>query len=143
MEERISRCSLEGGRLDGAPGAAADDGYLHGGAESRRPRREGRVSWGSSVIGGGGEEGGCGSGCESCRGGRVLSHSLQGCAPPLDSNCSRDRLLIRAPPRCSREACCLVRVLSCVLDPLSEPSAPIKPTIPPLPTRSSLEAWIL
>ena len=58
----MSRCSLEGGRLGGAPGAVAGAvvGYLHGGAESRRPRLGGVASWGSSVIGGGGEDAGCG-----------------------------------------------------------------------------------
>lgn len=148
MEERMSRCSVEGGRLGGAPGAVAGAavGYLHGGAESKRPRRSGMASWGSSEIGGGGEDVGCGSGCESCRGGRVRSHSRQGCAelaPPLVSSCSRDLLLISAPARCSLDACRLVRVLSCTLDPPTELSAPASPATPIPAIRSSLEAWML
>lgn len=62
MEDRMSRCSLDGWRLGGAPRAGR--GYLHGGAESSRPRWGRGDSWGSSLIGGGGEEGGGWSGCE-------------------------------------------------------------------------------
>lgn len=72
MDERMSRCSLEGGLsgimpeaaplMDDDGGSKADaplrgGGYLHEGAESSRPRRVGRTScccwWGSSLMDGG------------------------------------------------------------------------------------------
>lgn len=143
IEERMSRCSLEGWRLAGAPGAVVGMGYLHGGAESNLPCRKCRASWGSSVIGGGGEEVEWDSGCESWRGGRVRSHSRHGCGnaptPPFDSSCSREQL------RCSLDACCLISELSGTLIPPKEPpSIPVRPPTPIIPApRSSLEAWML
>lgn len=76
----------------------------------------------------------------------MRSHSRHGWAwapTPLVSSCSRDLLLISAPPKCSRdEACRRVSVFSCDLDPLRYPSIPA-PTAPPFPLKSSLEAWTL
>lgn len=152
MEDRISRCSLDGCRTRGLGGKSATcgtvcPGYLHGGAESSRPLawlEEGSCScWGSSEIGGGGEEEGGWSGSEGWRGGRVRSHSRHGWAwppTPFVSSCSLDLLLISAPPRCSLdEACRRVSVFSCDLDPLRYPSIPA----PPFALKSSLEAWTL
>lgn len=142
IEERMSRCSLEGWRLGGAPGAVAGMGYLHEGTVSNLPCRECRASWGSSVIGGGGEDVECDSGCESWRGGKVLSHSRHGGTaptPPFNSSCSRELL------RCSLDACCLNSVLSGTLIPPKEPpSIPVGPPTPTIPApRSSLDAWML
>lgn len=152
MEDRISRCSLDGCLTKGFIFEPANCGtvwprYLHGGAESRRPltwAEGGTCScWGSSEIGGGGEEEGGWSECEGWRGGKVRSHSRHGCAaapPPLVSNCSLDLLLNTDPARCSRdEACRRVRLFSCDLDPLRYPSIPATA----FPLRSSLEAWTL
>lgn len=44
IEERMSRCSLEGWRLGGAPGATAGVGYLHRGTESNLPCRKCKAS---------------------------------------------------------------------------------------------------
>lgn len=152
MEERISRCSLDGCRPKGfgfepATWGATWPGNLHE-AESSRPlawAEGGRCScWGSSDIGGGGEEEGGWSGCEGWRGGRVRSHSRHGWAwapIPLVSSCSLDLLLTRTSSRCSRdEACRRVSELSCNLDPPRYPSIPAL-TAPPFPLTSSLDPW--
>lgn len=155
MEDRMSSCSLDGCLTRGfgfrpETWGIVWPGYLHEGAESRRPltwAEGGSCScWGSSEMGGGGEAEGGWSGCEGCRGGRLRSHSrpVWAWAPtPLVSSSSLDLLLIREPPRCSRdEAWRRVSVFSCDLDPLRYPSIPA-PTAPPFPLRSSLEVWKL
>lgn len=150
MEDRISRCSLDGWRVRGfnpVTWGAVWPRYLHGGAESSRPlawtELGSRSCCGSSEIGGGGEEERGWSGREGCRGGRVRSHSRHGWAwapPPLVSSCSLDLLLISTPPRCSLdEAWRRVSAFSCDLDPLRYPSIPA----PPFALMSSLEAWVL